>query len=436
MRPSNELYHRCRDTLLKCSEFDSNASLRAVFVTDALSPFRSGLPEATSGSKRVDATLDYLLSQRLNDGRPVFPLFLEALRDRYQEGDALRDELEELRAVFSDLSSTAAIYRIAKQRRFFTQLGRLKIAILLLGLLLVSSAGSLFCVWSVTWLTRDDNRIYNVQVGGQSDNILIAYNQKGDPIWQEDLDSKIRKAVVEDINQDGRTEVIVATCEPGERPGWLLVLDAAGRVIGEYNTWKPTIYFGGASEQFNIADFLVTDLTGDGTKEIVVISKDVYWYASRLAVFRFQGDKFYEVSGYWNPGLLKVLKNADVNGDGIQEIICIGENNDLQAAYSFEGNVFVVIAFEGNRMTGQAPPLFGDAPPGTELWYAFAYPLTEPVTEVEFADANRDGTQEFHITLTANCSWYLDLEGNVVSRGMGSGCTGEENELVVIQADK
>jgi len=88
-----ELYNRCRDTLLKCSEFDSHASLLATFVADELYPFRSGLPDATSKGARVDSCLDFLLSKHLTGGRPVLPLFLATLRDRYQAGDALHNEL-------------------------------------------------------------------------------------------------------------------------------------------------------------------------------------------------------------------------------------------------------------------------------------------------------------------------------------------------------
>jgi nucleoside phosphorylase len=95
-----ELYTRCRNTLLKCSEFDTNASLRTVFVTAELAPFRAGLPEADSKSARVDACLAYLADKHLSDGRTMLPLFLGALRDRYNPGDALRDELAALVAQF------------------------------------------------------------------------------------------------------------------------------------------------------------------------------------------------------------------------------------------------------------------------------------------------------------------------------------------------
>jgi hypothetical protein len=90
---SSELTQRCRNTLLKCGEFNSDAALRAVFVTDELYSFRDRLPVAGNKSERVDKCLEFLLDKRLSNGRPVLPIFLAALRDRYQEGDALRDEL-------------------------------------------------------------------------------------------------------------------------------------------------------------------------------------------------------------------------------------------------------------------------------------------------------------------------------------------------------
>lgn len=429
------LYTQCRNTLLKCSEFDTNAALQAVFATDELHPFRSGLPEAVSKSRRVDANLDYLLSQRLSDGRPLFPLFLAALTDRYPESDALHGELEALKTAFLNLPPTSGTYTMSRRRGFLAELGKLRLALLLLALLVVSVACSLLCAWGVTFLTRDDRRIYSARVEDQDENTIVAYNQKGDPIWQVELDSRVREVILDDINQDGRQEVTAATHEPGERPGWLLVFDETGDLVAEYNTWRPTIYRGAASDQFNVTDFLIVDLTGDGTKEIVVVSQDVYWYASRLAVLRFRDGKLRDVSEYWNPGLLNTLAAADVNGDGIQEIVCTGENNDLQAIYPIEGNASVVFAFEGTKISGQAPPSFGDAPKGTELWYAYAPPPTSRVTEVGFVDVDGDGVTEFHVALTANCSWYLDSQGNVVRRGIGTGCT-DEVELIVLQTGK
>jgi hypothetical protein len=92
----NVLHNQCRTVLLQCSEFDGDASLLAVFVTAELRPFQHGLPETASKKDRVDQCLDFLLPKRLSDGRPVLPLFLMALRNKYEPGDALRGELDTL----------------------------------------------------------------------------------------------------------------------------------------------------------------------------------------------------------------------------------------------------------------------------------------------------------------------------------------------------
>jgi len=82
--------------LLKCAEFESNAALRAVFVTDELAPFRERLPEAASKAERVDRCLEFLLPLQLTDGRAVLPLLLKALSARYDPRDAVHGELQTL----------------------------------------------------------------------------------------------------------------------------------------------------------------------------------------------------------------------------------------------------------------------------------------------------------------------------------------------------
>lgn len=99
----NELHSRCQNTLLQCNEFDSHSSLRAVFATDELYPFRSGLPESTSKSERIAKCLDYLLEQRGVSSQPVLAIFLTTLRDRYMTGNALRDDLEALAEEVADI---------------------------------------------------------------------------------------------------------------------------------------------------------------------------------------------------------------------------------------------------------------------------------------------------------------------------------------------
>ena len=93
---SQELHDHCRMVLLRCRQFKGHASLRAVFVTTELATYRDDIPECASRDERVDLVIDYLLQNTLSDGRPVFPVFLEALRRRYNPGDELFDHLTRL----------------------------------------------------------------------------------------------------------------------------------------------------------------------------------------------------------------------------------------------------------------------------------------------------------------------------------------------------
>jgi hypothetical protein len=117
---SKELYARCRATLMKCHEFDSNTLLRVVFIINELAPFCSALCEAENREDRVDMCLASLLSKSLKDGQPVLPLFLTILRDRYSEEDALHDELGALaKAVQSVLVYQFSVDSTQRTQRVF-----------------------------------------------------------------------------------------------------------------------------------------------------------------------------------------------------------------------------------------------------------------------------------------------------------------------------
>jgi hypothetical protein len=92
----SDLHSQCRTVLSRCREFQDHKSLRSVFVTDELWPFRVGLQSASSAGELLDLFLDYILEQRLADGRSVFVIFLQALYQRYDSSDLLRTELETL----------------------------------------------------------------------------------------------------------------------------------------------------------------------------------------------------------------------------------------------------------------------------------------------------------------------------------------------------
>ncbi|MCI0447395.1 hypothetical protein L0152_29815, partial [bacterium] len=107
---SIDLYKRCRATLLECSEFDSDHSLRTVFVVAELRPYQDKLPSANNKVERVNLTMEYLLKIELKDGRSLFLLFLTALRDRYHVENALHDRLQALyEEIHSSVSTDTAL---------------------------------------------------------------------------------------------------------------------------------------------------------------------------------------------------------------------------------------------------------------------------------------------------------------------------------------
>lgn len=95
---SDNLYQRCFEALCNCDEFASDGKLRAIFERGELATYQKWFLEHTfdTTDARVKNTITYLVRQRLQGVRPVFPLLLAALRDALFEGDALRDVLDGL----------------------------------------------------------------------------------------------------------------------------------------------------------------------------------------------------------------------------------------------------------------------------------------------------------------------------------------------------
>ena len=291
---------------------------------------------------------------------------------------------------------------------------------------------------------RIANPDYSVDVGSRS-NIITAFDKKTNrTIWMKEHVTNIyqHNIIVCDLNNDADYETIVATQDPiagnlQNVSGRLILYDKRGCKLDEYNTWKPTIYCCSDGMQSRVAQIQTADLNDDGKMEILVLSNDEYWFATRLIVLDIEGNKFNEIGVYWHPGYLYELYVVDVNGDGIKEVVCIGVNNDLQNIYSLNGNVYVAFAFNGSNISGQAPPWWGDEAVGigTELWYYFLNKNDSLVriSDVRFQeDKNGDGIRDFQICLDNSCSWFLDYHGELIGRGYGSLCRGETRDFAMI----
>jgi hypothetical protein len=289
------------------------------------------------------------------------------------------------------------------------------VALLVAGVLLREQIGAL--VWP------ELVRLHDVQIEGKQD-VIAAFNVRGRSLWRRKVEAGLQDVLMYDLDKDGNPEAIAATHRDREQPGWILVYDHKGVLLDEYNMWKPSIYGGGQADDMNIVGLDVLDLTSDGTTEIVALAQDTRWYPSRLAILQFREGQIVEVSEYWHPGLLSILKIADLNKDGIYQVVCGGENNDLKLAVSnVDRNVFVVFLLDGTAISGQAPPWFGNAPHGSEVWYAYMEPGTA-INAIDFDDWDKDGTLEVHVA-SGNCSYFLDRTGAKAEFARGTMCTGD-----------
>lgn len=95
-------YDRCYQTLLKCSEFDSDNALRAVFVVSDLAAFKASLPGGNSKAERVKSVMAYLLEQESPTREPALLLFLRALSCNYSRGTKLHYDLNGLARAVED----------------------------------------------------------------------------------------------------------------------------------------------------------------------------------------------------------------------------------------------------------------------------------------------------------------------------------------------
>lgn len=92
----SQLYQRLRVTLLRCGPFDSDSSVRPLFVDSRISSWRHSLPSRDNAAARVQAVIDELWKHESAEGENALVLFLRVLRDQTPRGDACYGQLDAL----------------------------------------------------------------------------------------------------------------------------------------------------------------------------------------------------------------------------------------------------------------------------------------------------------------------------------------------------
>jgi len=88
-----DLYGRVQTALLRCGPFDSDRTLRPLFVDVRLSAWRDLLPEASSRVERARAVIDALSERENPIGENALVLLLRVLAENTPPGDACRGQL-------------------------------------------------------------------------------------------------------------------------------------------------------------------------------------------------------------------------------------------------------------------------------------------------------------------------------------------------------
>jgi hypothetical protein len=154
--------------------------------------------------------------------------------------------------------------------------------------------------------------------------------------------------MIRDINGDGRPEVLFSTQTISEdREGTLLCFDDRGTELWRREAGRE-LEFGGRPfrREYRIFGFNVDDYDGDGALEVLVLSHHKPDWPCQAVLFDPAGKLEGE---YWNAGYLMDGAAGDVDGDGRNELVLSGVNNEYRRG--------CVAIFKAGGLRGGSPQL-------------------------------------------------------------------------------
>ncbi|MBS4028755.1 MAG: VCBS repeat-containing protein [Ignavibacteriales bacterium] len=243
----------------------------------------------------------------------------------------------------------------------------------------MSFAFGLFAVlyFAVKPMPKDSNPSY----ARAKDEFLIAYNKEGQELWRKHIgygydlektlqdypDNTIENYVtVADVNNDSKEDAIAVFGWNGFSPtkNTIRCYDESGKERWNYELHKN---ISSQTEKFS-DDYVITQMTTgdfnhDGKIEIIAVARHRLYYPS--AIIRLDAEKGILLNEYWNVGTVIQILNADIDGDGTEEILAGVANNSF--------NVPALIVLNPAAMNGRSPATdaysFSELPRGTEKMY-------------------------------------------------------------------
>lgn len=261
-----------------------------------------------------------------------------------------------------------------------------------------------------------------VRVESEGESVTV-YSETGRSIWSLSFDAVIGHTAIADIDGDGRKDAVLALGDGAEEAGFIYVFDYNRNKILEYAPPDTNVYVAAMERnKFRVNGLVVDDLYEPGEPFIIATWVEVKFYASRLSIISRTGQT---VGEYWNPGHIGTPQIADVDNNGVKEILISGTNNDLRQiedlADGTSTNFHYVSLLEISEVAGQAPPYLAvGIPRARENWYLMIYPQGASASVViqDFFPSHPGLEFEVHVS-PIGLFWYLDSSSKVLRVGIG-----------------
>jgi hypothetical protein len=199
-------------------------------------------------------------------------------------------------------------------------------------------------------------------------NILRTYDSHDKPVWEYTLPAGAPSIYKEEENQmygpnglfaelhgDGRTELLFKVATQTTSPNRLYCFNAEGKVAWTRSVGRDVTSQTGAAilDNYWVSRIGVLSRPRRDGGRIVVVSHHAFSWTSQVAILTADGK---QVAEYWHPGWIFSLAVADLDGDGVDEIVLGG----LNEGYRSEGYGSTLVVLDSRSVSGQGHVPNGD----------------------------------------------------------------------------
>jgi hypothetical protein len=224
----------------------------------------------------------------------------------------------------------------------------------------------------------------NLAYASAKNEFLVAYNKNGAELWRKHIgpgyDSERLRTeipgyepdkylVTVDVEGDGKKEVIAAFGLFNGSMLWpmrdaVVCYNSDGSTrwltkLGRQMTFGTELY----SDDYPVRQILVAARSEEGAVDVLALITHYAYYPSAIA--RLDASTGRVLNEYWHSGILGSLEHRDIDGDGIAELVAVGENNGYDMAS--------LAVLDPRELSGHSPAPANytpqGLPTGTEKYY-------------------------------------------------------------------